>query len=382
MAVSVAGDGAFIAAAPLLASTLTADPLLISAVSAAFYLPWLVVGLPAGALADRWPRRRVLVIADLVRAVLIGALVTALMLGWASIFTLIAVVFAVGIAQCFFDAASQAMIPMIVGREGDDLSRVNGRYWALDTAGRSLIGPPVGSLTFSLGRAVPFAIDSISFVASAVLVRMLPDVRSEQVTNQSLWASIRQGMRHLFNTRDLRVLAIAMGIFNFGYFTVMGTFVLYAQQTLHIPNAVYGVLLAAMAVGAIAAATNARKLIAGWAYRKVQAAAMGIQAGVWLVAVLSANVWVIAALFIVYGAAASLATVAVGSARQALSPDGLIGRVVAAFRILGLGGSGLGAIVGGVVAKSIDLGATFVLAAVVLIVAAIFTWPRTPVAVQ
>ncbi|MEU7570062.1 MFS transporter [Micromonospora sp. NPDC049240] len=375
MAVSVAGDGVFIAAAPLLASTLTPDPLAISAVSAAFYLPWLALGLPAGALADRWPRRRVLMIADLVRAALIGLLVAALALGWGSMPLLIAVVFAVGVAQCFFDAASQAVIPMIVGRDGDDLSKVNGRYWALDTTGRSLVGPPLGSLTFSLGRALPFAIDAVSFLASAALVRMLPDLRSEQPTRQPLWASIRQGMHHLIRTPDLRVLAVAMGVFNFGYFMVMGTFVLYAQRTLHIPNAAYGALLAAMAVGGIVSATNARRLIAGTTYRKVQAVAMAVQAAVWLVAVLVANVWVTAALFVVYGAAASLASVAVGSARQALSPDGLIGRVVAAFRILGLGGSGLGALVGGAVAKLYGLGAPFAVSAVVLAVAAWFTWP-------
>lgn len=376
VAVSVAGDGAFIAAAPLLASTLTADPLAISAVSAAFYLPWLALGLPAGALADRWPRRRVLVIADLVRAALIGMLAAALVLGWASVPLLITVVFAVGVAQCFFDAASQAVIPMIIGRDGDDLSKVNGRYWALDTTGRSLVGPPLGSLTFSVGRSVPFAVDAVSFLVSAALVRMLPDVRSEQPAHQPLWASIREGMRHLFRTPDLRVLAVAMGVFNFGYFMVMGTFVLYAQRTLHLPNAAYGALLAAMAVGGIVAAANARRMIGGFAYRKVQAAAMAVQAGVWLVAMLAGNVWVMAALFVVYGAAASLASVAVGSARQALSPDDLIGRVVAAFRILGLGGAGLGALVGGAVAKSAGLDATFVVAAVVLVVAAGLTWPR------
>src|SRR4051794_32376617 len=66
--ISVTGHGAVLAAAPLLAATLTSSPFWLSTVTTAVYLPWLVLGLPAGALADRWPRRRTMVSADLFRA--------------------------------------------------------------------------------------------------------------------------------------------------------------------------------------------------------------------------------------------------------------------------------------------------------------------------
>src|SRR5690349_20615291 len=65
--ISVTGDGAVLAAAPLLAAALTRDPVAVSTVTAAFYLPCLVFGLPAGALVDRWPRRRVMVCTDVIR---------------------------------------------------------------------------------------------------------------------------------------------------------------------------------------------------------------------------------------------------------------------------------------------------------------------------
>jgi MFS family permease len=110
--ISVTGDGAFIAAAPLLAAALTRNPIAVSTVTAALYVPWLVAGLPAGALVDRWPRRRVMVTADLLRAGMLGGLVATVALGWISVPVLVAAVLCVGIAQCFFDSAAQACIPL------------------------------------------------------------------------------------------------------------------------------------------------------------------------------------------------------------------------------------------------------------------------------
>src|SRR3954451_14535957 len=81
-AISITGDGAFLAAAPLLAAALTRNPIAVSTVTAAVYVPWLVFGLPAGALVDRWHRRRVMVSADLARAAVLAVLVGAMVAGW------------------------------------------------------------------------------------------------------------------------------------------------------------------------------------------------------------------------------------------------------------------------------------------------------------
>ncbi|WP_405583334.1 MFS transporter [Streptomyces sp. NBC_01190] len=162
--ISVTGDGAFLAAAPLLAASLTRDPLAVSTVTAAFYIPWLLVGLPAGALVDRWPRRLVMITADLIRAGILAGLAILVATGHAALAPLVAAILVVGIAQCFFDAASQSVIPVIVGRDKETLTKTNGRYWAIDTVGRSLAGPPIGSATFAASRMLPFAGDAASFV--------------------------------------------------------------------------------------------------------------------------------------------------------------------------------------------------------------------------
>lgn len=373
--ISVTGDGAFIAAAPLLAATITRDPIAVSTVTAAFYLPWLIMGLPAGALVDRWERRRVMVIADLGRAGVLGALTMAVLAGWASLPVLVVTVLVVGVAQCFFDSAAQAVIPALAGRDKDALAHVNGRYWSLDTVGRSLLGPPLGSGLFAVGRAVPFLLDALSFVASALLVRRLPAVAAASGPHEGIGAAIRAGLKHLIKTRELLILALSMGAYNGAYNMAMATFVLYATSVLAVPTAVYGMLLAAAAVGGIFAGWWARPLTRRLSYRQTMTVAHLTQALSWVGIVLTANVWVTGVLFIVAGAGASLSSVAVGSARQALTPDGLLGRVVSAFRIFGLGAAGLGALAGGALAHLFGLNATFVASSSVLLLAGILTWP-------
>jgi MFS family permease len=375
-AISVTGDGAFIAAAPLLAASLTRDPFAIATVTAAMYVPWLLVGLLAGALVDIWPRRRVMVTADLVRGGLLAVLALLVQTQHIAMWGLVLVVFTVGVAQCFFDAAAQASIPILVGRDKDALTRVNGRYWALDTMGRGLVGPPAGSISFAAVRALPFFGDAVSFIASAVLVRRLPDevaVPSRRL--EGVLASVRTGLRHLWRTPDLRVLALSMGAYNFGYNMAFATFVLFARDLLDIGTGMYGVLLATAAIGGVVAGWRAQPWTARLSYRQIQAVAHALQATAWLGIAVLHSVGPAVVLLFVLGAGSTLASVAVGSARQALTPDPLLGRVVSAFRLFGLGAAGVGALVGGAVADAVGLRAPLFSAAALLAVAAVVTWP-------
>ena len=351
--ISVTGDGAFLAAAPLLAAALTSNAVAVSAVTAGFYLPWLVFGLPAGALVDRWPRRTVMVAADLVRAAVLAGLVALIVTGRASVPGLVTAVLLVGVAQCFFDAAAQAVIPAVVGRRKEDLARVNGRFWALDTFGRAFAGPPLGSVTFAVGRGWPFAADAVSFLASAVLVRRLPAAP---------------------------VPAGGMGVYNFAFNIAMAPFVLYARHVLGVPAAAYGVLLAVPAVGGVAAGWRAEWLTRRLSYRQTMTVLHVVQAVAWAGIAVSGTTAVTAGLLVLLGGASAVSSVTVGSARQALAPDALLGRVVSAFRLFGIGMAGLGALLGGVIAAGFGLTAPLVVAAVIPVAGAAFTWPyrRTP----
>lgn len=373
--VSVTGDGAFIAAAPLLAASLTRDPVAVATVTAGFYVPWLAFGLPAGALVDRWPRRTVMVVADLVRAFALVALVLVVLAGHLALPALVTAVVVVGTAQCFFDSAAQAMIPAVVGRDKETLAQVNGRFWALDTVGRSLLGPPLGSLSFALHRAAPFVADAASFFVSAALVSRLPKLPGADGARERIADAVRAGLHHLWRTPDLRVLALSMGAYNFGFNVAMGTFVLYVGDVLMVPSALYGVLLALSAIGGVVAGWRARALTRRMTYRQTMAVAHAVQAAAWAGIALTGNVWLAGFLLAALGAGSSLSSVAVGSARQTLTPDALLGRVVSTFRLFGLGAAGLGAIVGGAVANVFGLTAPLVTAAGILGLGAALTWP-------
>ena len=138
---STLGDGVFLAALPLLAATLSRDPLQVSLVTFAGWLPWLLFGLISGALVDRWNRRRVMWTVDAVRAVLVALLALAVLAGWATISLLAAVGFLLGSGQTLVDNATQSLIPALVGRNRHRLERANSQLYGARTVGQHFVGP-------------------------------------------------------------------------------------------------------------------------------------------------------------------------------------------------------------------------------------------------
>jgi MFS family permease len=168
--VSNLGDGVYVTALPLLAATLTRDPLPVSAVMFAEWLPWLLFGLLAGALLDRWERRRVMWTVDAARFVVVGGFAVAVLLGWASIPLLMLTGFLLGTGQTLVDTASQALIPALVSRDPGRLERANGRLLGTQMIAGQLAGPPAGGALFAASAWVPFLADAVSFGASSALV--------------------------------------------------------------------------------------------------------------------------------------------------------------------------------------------------------------------
>src|SRR5829696_9272221 len=104
----------YLTALPLVAATLTRDPLPVSAVVFAEWLPWLLFGLLARALLDRWERRRVMWMVDAARLVVVGSFAAAVLAGWAAIPLLMATGFLLGTGQTLVDTASQTLVPALV----------------------------------------------------------------------------------------------------------------------------------------------------------------------------------------------------------------------------------------------------------------------------
>ncbi|WP_405583336.1 MFS transporter [Streptomyces sp. NBC_01190] len=198
-------------------------------------------------------------------------------------------------------------------------------------------------------------------------------------SNQPLIAAIRVGLAHLRATPELRMLAAAMATYNFAFNISMATFVLYATSTLHVADAGYGILLAVAAIGGIVTGWRAAPLTRRLTYRQMMAIACALQALAWAGIAAVPNVYATGAFLALIGAASTLTSVAASSARPALTPDHLLGRVTSAFRLFGVGAAGLGALTGGLIASEFTLHVPLWAAAAVLILSAgaLRPWPTT-----
>jgi MFS family permease len=373
-AVSVTGDGVLYAAAPLLAASLTDDPFQVAAVSTVGYLAWILMGLPAGALVDRLPRRSIMIVADLARTVallLVGLLVH---LDDITIVWLLVGVFIVSAGSCFFDPAVHAMIPVLVSRHKPALDRANSRLWSFDTLGRSLTGPPLGAALFDAARALPFLVDAASFLASAALVTGLPRHEKLGEEHPSILRSIVDGVRFMWTVGQLRALTIGLAVYNVGWNTAMATFVLFAQRDLGVRGLHYGLLLACSAIGGVVAGWLTPAVMRRTEAGGVHSSALLLQAGSWLLAFWAKGIWQVGVILLLVGAASNAVTIAASSARQHLSPHELIGRVVSATRLVTIGSAALGSLAGGLTAQTFGLRAPFIASAVLLAVGGLLLW--------
>lgn len=369
-AISSVGDGAFVVAAPLLAAFLTRDPIAVALVSAAAAAPWFMVGIWSGAVVDRLPRRPVLILSDVVRAVALVVLVVLIATDTVSTAALALVSFVVISGKVFFDAAAQATLPHVVGRGSVELTRANGRLYAGETVGQTLVGPPLGGATFGLAPWAPFVLDAASFGASAAFIARVPAAPPPATDPaQTVTAAVREGFAYLLRSRRLLTLSLSLTAYNVAYNLAAATVVLFAQDRLGVTNLGYGLLIAASAAGAVAVGWGASAIVSRLSTGGAVLASGVVQAGAWVVLALVPPLWVAGAAFALLGGASTLVTVAVVSARQQTVPDHLLGRVVSAFRLLGNGIAPIGAVAGGLLASAEGLVAPLVVAPVFLLLA-------------
>jgi MFS family permease len=373
------GDGVFLAALPLLAATLSRDPLRVSLVSFAGWLPWLLFGLVSGALVDRWDRRRVMWTVDAIRAVLVGVLALAVLAGWATIALLAVIGFLLGTGQTLVDNAAQSLIPALVGRNRQRLERANSQLYGARTVGQHFVGPPAGGLLFSVAAWVPFLADALSFAASSLLVaRVRGRFRAQGAADAAragLRAEIAQGLRWLLAHRLLRALAVLVGLMNLASMAGQAIMVLFAQEQLGLGSVGYGLLLAAHGVGGVFGSLVATRLGRHAGTATLLISAVLVRAVAWLVLGAVSDAWIAGVMLGISGITGAVFGVVGVSLRQAIVPDRLMGRVVSTFRVLGYGAVPVGAILGGAVAQALGLRAPFLLGGVVLVVAALVALP-------
>jgi len=360
-AVSYAGDGALVSALPLFAVTVTKDPRLISLVSAAMFLPWLLLSLPAGAIVDRHDRVALMWRSQAVQFGVMGVLTVLIMTHTAGIAVLAAAGFLLGCAEVVFSNAEQSALPALV--PADLLPRANGNQQVVLTIGETFAGPPLGSALFAVRAALPFGLDAVSFAGSAALLASLP--RTAQVRgNQRMRAQIAEGVRWLAGHRLLRTVALLLGVSNFSSQMGQATLVLLATQTLHVGTRGYGLLWTAAAVGSVLGGlvnpAITRRLGMLPSLTAAMAAFAVADAGIGL----APDFAVAAALMAFNGFFVTMWNVVTVTLRQRIVPADLLGRVNSAYRMIGWGLMPLGALAGGFVAHAAGLRAAYIVAGV------------------
>src|SRR4051794_33998785 len=223
-------DGIFQVALPLVALGVTRDPGAFAAVTLVGRLPWLLVALPAGALADRLDRRRTMVRVDVARVAVLGALAAVVAAGRQELWTLYVVAFALGIGETLHDTAAQSVLPSIVGP--DDLARANSRQYAVELSANQFVGPPLGGLLAAATLAGALSASVVGYALAAVALSLLVGSfrprRTGEVT--PLREDIAAGVRSLAGHRLLRILAICVGINNLASTAMMAVLPLFAVR--------------------------------------------------------------------------------------------------------------------------------------------------------
>jgi MFS family permease len=374
-AVSNLADGVNRVALPLLATTLTRDPVLIAGLTSLAFLPWLLFALPAGAVVDRVDRRRAMAVTNTVRAVALAVLAGTVLTGTASLVVLYVVAFAVGVAETGYDSAARAMLPQVVGR--DSLDRGNGLLTTAEEASQGFVGAPLGSVLFALAAVAPLLTTAGGFLAAALLVLTIAGVHRPARADgprTTIRRDVAEGVGWLWRHRFLRGLTLVSAGTSLVQSTTTGVLVLFALDDLGVGEAGYGLLLTASGIGAVAggltAAPLARRigrtatLVLG---AVLSAAATGALAG-------TGNAYAAGALIAVSTAAVLFWNVLTMSLRQALIPGHLFGRVQGGYRTLVWGGIPLGALLGGVLADATSVPAVFAVAGCGLLVLAGVLW--------
>jgi MFS family permease len=356
-AVSYAGDGALVSALPLFAVTVTKDPRLISLVSAAMFLPWLLLSLPAGAIVDRHDRVALMWRSQAVQFAVMGAATVLIATRIAGIAVLAGAGFLLGCAEVVFSNAEQSALPALV--PADLLPRANGNQQVVLTIGETFAGPPLGSALFAVRAALPFGLDALSFAGSAALLAGLPRTAQPR-TGQRMRAQIAEGVRWLARHRLLRTVALLLGVSNFSSQMGQATLVLLATQTLHVGTRGYGLLWTAAAVGSVLGGlvnpAITRRLGLLPSLTVSMAAFAAVDAGVGL----APDFAVAAALMACNGFFVTMWNVVTVTLRQRIVPPELLGRVNSAYRMLGWGLMPLGALAGGFVAHAAGLRAAYI----------------------
>lgn len=351
-------DGLLATAAPLLAISLTKDPVLISLLSALVMLPWLLFAIPIGLIVDRVDKRLLMTLTNSLRFVVAGLLAFSISTDFISIYWLFLAAFLIGICEVASDTAAQSLIPVLVEKKHFD--RANSRLNIAETVIQGFIGAPLSGFLYASAIVLPFALNSLGFLIAAIFVFLIPAhliVDSRAITDpqpekKSFSADIKFGLKYLWHDRDLRGLVTVTTSLGFFYSLSTSTTILFLTETLKLEPKYFGVLMAGAGSGAIIGAFVTPKISKRFGRGNVLALAIFISSFSVLLEGLSPNYWFFGVVGFISSFFITNWNILLMSCYQVLIPKDLYGRIHGARRTFVWGMTPLGAFLGGVIAQA------------------------------
>ncbi len=355
-ATSNLADGILAIAAPLLAISLTQDPILISLMSALVMLPWLFFAIPVGTLVDRVDRRYLLAAANGTRFAIAALLALSISTDRITIYWLFLAAFIIGICEVVSDTTSHSLIPQILVEE--QFEKGNSRLQISETVIQNFIGAPLSGFLYAIAIYLPFMFNSLGFAIAALLALAIPvsflqDVRKVD-TNEvkpSFIEDMKFGIKYLYE--DKIILRLVLTTTSIGFFAALSnsTIVLFIINIMRVKPALFGVVMAVQGLGAIAGALTAPRLSTCFGRSRVLSYAMLITSIAMAMIGISPNIWYFLFAGTLIGFFVSNLNVLLMATYQSLIPAHLYGRIHGTRRTLLWGLMPFGSLLGGAIAQ-------------------------------
>ena len=350
-------DGVLRLAAPLLAVSLTEDPILIGALSALGLLPWLFFAIPIGALVDRVDRRKALVIGNSLRAVIALFIAFAVSQDFINIWLLLISVFFFGICEVLVDTTSQAVLPQILDKS--NYERGNSRLQISEVIVSQFAGAPLSGLLYAVSIALPFFFSTTGFILAGLLILLFPferaiNVRKEGDAGQAklgLKGDINFALNYLYQDKQIFSIVVITTLLGFFYSLSNAIAPLFILKELNVSPALFGVVLAIQGIGALAGSIAA-PMVSKYLGRGKALAINVFFASLLVIFIgLSPNAYFFVAVSVLVGFTISVWNILLMSLYQSIIPPELYGRIHGARRTIVWGLMPIGALLGGVIAR-------------------------------
>ena len=350
-------DGILAVAAPLLAITLTKNPVLISMLSALVMLPWLFFAIPIGALVDRVDRRILLASANAFRCVIAALIALSISTDTMTIYLLFLATFLIGICEVAADTSSQSLIPQIL--DNSQFERGNSRLQISETVVQGFIGTPISGILYAVAIYLPFIANSLGFLVAAILtafipVKFLQDLRevSPEKTKSSFLSEIKFGVKYLYAHKLLRRIVLVTASIGFCYSISISTIILFITQELALKPAFFGIALSIQALGAILGGLLAPALSKRFGRSQVMAVCIFLSSLFVLLEGFAPNIYVWITLATLGSFTISNWNILLMSMYQNIIPQDLFGRIHGARRTIVWGLMPFGSLIGGFLANA------------------------------